>query len=158
MISFVKKLREVSQIRTTYRAGLLQDKAYRVLKRNTASALETYKISTVEWAYLGFIYDNPKGVRLITVAKTLGVEAPFVTDITNKFLFHGTLVTTEADLKDKRAKLVKLSDTGRNFVDEVEIFLKQKIKPLLEDISPIDLAGYLSVLSRIVENSSKDRK
>ena len=161
MISFVKKIVQVSQNRTTYRVGLLQDKVYRILKKHTSSALEKYCISTVEWAYLGLLHDNPAGIRLVHIAKALEVEPPFVTDITNKFLIRGAsekLVVVEADPKDKRAKLVKLSVVGHSFVNEVEVYLREKTKPLLADISPGDLLGYLSVLSKIVENSNEKHK
>ena len=72
MMNIIQKIQTVAQNRKTYRVGLLQAKAYRVLKHHTAKALSEFNISHIEWAFLGLLYDAPKGMRSSALAKELG--------------------------------------------------------------------------------------
>ena len=78
MIQILEKLKRASYNRKTYRVGLLQAKAYRILKSRTTKILEPFDISTIEWAFLGLLYDKAS-LRTKVAARELGVEAPFIT-------------------------------------------------------------------------------
>ena len=157
MIEFVKRLSAIGKNRTTYRVGLLQDRAYRVLKKNTLEALREFNISSVEWAYIGLVFDTDEGIRLSAAAKLLGVEAPFVTEISSRLVSEMGLIKIVPDEKDKRAKRAYITDKGKTFVEKVESHLRAETRPLLDGISAGEILGYLSVLSKIVQNSEKEK-
>ncbi len=153
-MSLLKKMTIASKTHKTYQVGLLQTKAYRILKQSTTKLLEPYSISSIEWAMLGLLYDAPKGMRLMKVADELGVEAPFVTTM-NINLSQRGFITNVADPEDNRAKLVCLTKSGKVFVDETELYLRREMKMLFKDISINNLLAYLLVLKKLIENKDK---
>ncbi len=153
-MSLINKIALAAKNQKSYRVGLLQTKAYRVLKQHTAQALEQYDISTVEWAFLGLLNDQREGLRMNIVAQELGVEAPFVTQMMHK-LDKTKYLEYKQDPQDSRAKLIMLTDDGKQFVDSTEKHLRQALKPLLKDIGINGILTYLEVLQKIVDNSKK---
>ena len=154
MTGFIKKIQMAARTTTTYRVGLLQAKTYRALKQYTTAALAHLDITTVEWAFLGLLYDAPKGMRASEAAAELGVEAPFIT-VLHKKLGKKKLVEAKQDENDTRAKVLFLSKEGRAFVAETEIYLRDKMRPLVSGSSMRDILAYISVLQTINKNSSK---
>ena len=142
---------------TTYRMGLLQARAYRVLKKYSSDELFAADLSTLDWALLGLLYDEPKGFRLSKVALLLGIEAPFVTEIVRELKRKG-YISQMLDPKDSRAKIVVLTEKGKDFVPVFDKTLRSRLKYLLSGVSPKDLYGYIKVLDTIVKNSEKDGK
>ena len=149
-MGILKKISSVTQNRTTYRVGLLQAKAYRVLKQRTADVLKPHGISTFEWAFVGMLSDK-ESMRSKDAALELGVEAPFVTQMVASLKKKG-LVTERKSLEDSRAKAIALSEDGRAFVAKLEPIVRAHMRPLLQNIGVRDLLGYLAVLEKITEN------
>lgn len=140
---------------STYQIGLLQSKAYRVLNQETAKVLEPYKISPIDWAILGLIYDNQKtGLRFSGLAKELGVEAPFITERSIVLQKLG-LITQTTDEKDKRVKYLSLTSKGNDLVPTVDKLLIKAMRPLLDKTTIADLRGYKHVLESIASKSTK---
>ncbi len=146
-----KTLSAVARNRTTYRAGLLQAKAYRVLKQRTGKILAPFGISTIEWGFLGLLMDSTR-MRARALADELGVEPPFVTVMAAKLEKKG-LVAMQKNTEDKRAKTFYLTPRGKTFVEEVEKTVRAEIRPLVAGINPAAFIGYFQVLEKIVENS-----
>ena len=153
MTGLFKKIQTAVKNRTTYRTGLLQDKAYRILKSFTTEALTSYKISTVDWALLGLLYDRSEGEKPSVLASELGVEAPFVTVLVAGLVERGYLEVRK-NTHDSRSKTIFLTKDGRLFVATVEKDLRTKIAPMIAGIPTSDLIAYLSVLEKIIENNN----
>ena len=150
MIEIFKKLSLASQNRTTYQVGLLQAKAYRVLKQKTAEILLPYDITTFEWAFLGLIADNTS-MRVSEAAYELGVEPPFVTQMLRS-LKTKEFIHEKKDEQDTRVKNIFLTNTGKRFVTDVEPIVKAQIRPLIKGITPNEMLNYLMVLAKISKN------
>ena len=144
----------IKKATATYRLGLLQAKAYRILKQRTTEYLFHLDISTIDWALLGLLYDNQKGIRLKKIADDLGVEAAFVTSLV-KSLKQKQLVQIDSDSKDQRAKLLKLTEKGLKLVPGVEQELRHLMRPLVSGATPKQLLSYLVVLEQIIQNAEK---
>lgn len=151
MMGILQNISRIRANRTTYRAGLLQAKAYRILKQTTAEILSPLGISTVEWGLLGFLVDNPRS-RFQEIAFELGVEPPFVT-VLAKHLIEMEVVMMEHDDDDSRVKTLSLSDKGKRFVVSTESTVRSQIRHLVSGASPRDLLGYLAVLETIIKNA-----
>lgn len=151
MINIIKKLKVAAHNTTTYRAGLLQTKAYRILKQHTTKLLSQHDITTVEWAMLGLLYDNKKGLRASALAYELGVEAPFITQIVNR-IKKTAFIGQVQDAEDSRAKILQLTPKGRAFVDSTERYLRDETRSLFRGIPFADLMTYLSVMQAIIDN------
>jgi len=139
---------------TTYSLGLLQAKAYRILKNHTTETLKVFNISTVEWALLGLLYETKEGVGITILAELLGVEVPFVTTLIDS-LEKKKLVERHFSKEDKRYKTVHLTVEGIGLLPNIEEVLKKKTKPLFAGLGIKDVFAYQKVLKSIIDNSQK---
>jgi DNA-binding MarR family transcriptional regulator len=155
MFDAAKTLKKAVGFTSTYKAGLLQAKAYRVFKKHTGNLLQPYGINTLDWALLGLIFEAPKGVRLSTLALDLGVEAPLVTRMTSMLEKKG-FVSFAPDATDSRARLAFLTQKGKESVNKIESMLRKEMKPLFKGLGVRSLVTYLTVLIKIVENAPLD--
>lgn len=153
-MAILQTIKTLQHALTTYRMGLLQARAYRILKKSSSDRLFAFDLSTLDWAMLGLLYDTPKGFRLSKVAELLGVEAPFVTEMVKELKRKG-YVEQAVDPKDSRAKILKLTEKGRKFVPSVDRNLRDELRYLVSGASPKDLFGYIKVLEQIIVNSEK---
>ena len=153
MMGLLQKLSLGAKNRTTYRAGLLQAKAYRILKQETAKILKPFDITTFEWGFLGLLADH-EAIRPKHLAEELGVEAPFVTQILQRLKKKG-LVAETRDPKDTRAKTLSLTAKGETFISKIEPVVRSGVKPLLEGAGMSELLGYLAVLETIIRNGTE---
>lgn len=151
MVAFIKKLRSLVSNRTTYRVGLLQAKAYRILKRRTTELLSHEGLSTIEWALLGLLHDEGS-LGSSAIARMLLVEQPFVTVMTAKLIKLG-FVERSRDPDDARAKRYALTRAGSAFVEKTEQQLRDGVRGLFSGASARDIAGYIAVLETIVGNA-----
>lgn len=154
MFSDIIRIMRNPSLITTYNTGLVQTKAYRVLQVETKRLLKPYGISSVEWAMLGVLYDNPNGLQFLPLAEVLGVEQSFVTVLTAK-LKKKDFVEVVVDEHDRRHKWIILTSTGKTFVKKVEKIVRDGVRPILAGISHKDILTYLKVLERIVDYSEK---
>lgn len=156
MMAFISSIKALAKHRTTYRAGLLQAKAYRILKRRTAALLEPEDLNTIEWALLGLLLESPSTSSGELAAQLL-VEQPFVTVMTTKLVKRGLIAATK-NPNDARSKLYSLTNKGAGLVHKTEEKLRTGMRTLLEGAGPRDIAGYLIVLEAIVRNASASER
>ena len=152
-MNILTKIKSAAHNRTSYRIGLLQAKAYRILKQRTTLVLAPFGISTIEWALLGLLADT-KGLRMKQLADELGVEAPFVTTMVQQ-LQKKLLVHLELNELDKRVKTLALTNEGKRFVTETEPQVRSAMRPIIQGAGVTDLLGYVSILELIIANDSK---
>lgn len=157
MLGLAKKISTGASHHTTYQIGLLQSRAYRILKQETARALEKYKMSPTEWSCLGLLYDNPKGLHASVVAEDLGVMAPFVTELAQD-LKARKLIDVVTTTGDKRMRLIRITNTGIQFVTEVEPTVRLEMKQLIASLTRNDFLSYLVVLKTIVNYGAYTRR
>ncbi|MES2225636.1 MAG: MarR family transcriptional regulator [Patescibacteria group bacterium] len=152
-MSIITRLGAAARNRTTYRVGLLQARAFRVLKARTDEVLAPMGITSAHWALLGLLFEKDS-MRMTEVALELGVEAPFVTTLISS-LSKLKLVDTEPDPADSRAKRVFLTETGKAFVPKTEAHVRTAMRGLVAGTTVGDLASYLGVLEAIIANSEE---
>jgi DNA-binding MarR family transcriptional regulator len=137
---------------TTYRAGLLQARAYRRLKAFMTEQLESYNVTMMQWTLLGHIHDysQQEGVRTNTLAGIFDVQTSLMTNMVND-LEKQNLVYRSIDPDDSRARRIRLTDEGIEFVDEVEQKIRAAMKEWLGDINRKHLQHYLYVTRILAE-------
>jgi DNA-binding MarR family transcriptional regulator len=135
---------------TTYTVGLLQTRAYRVMKRKTDEFLKPFDISSTEWAFLGLLHEAKDGITSQRLSVLLGVEAPFITALAPKFETR-KLLQYKKDLGDKRAKHIHLTEQGHEFVKKIESLLRKESKGWLGGLSVREVATYVKVLKKLGE-------
>ncbi len=147
----LNKIKLVIKNNTTYRIGLLQSKAQRILHECTTKYLKNVKISPINWAFLGLVNDHKEGIRPSEASEILGVEAPFITSMINDLRKKG-LIADKSHPEDNRVKMIELTKKGKKFVESTEKQLKSQMRFLIKGISPKEFANYLFVLKKIIEN------
>lgn len=150
--NFLLSLINKNTVLSTYTTGLIQAKAYRVLKQRTNDILKPYRLNSLEWALLGLLYDNQDGFKSNELAELLGVEPPFVTVMLDT-LESKKLVKRSIYKEDKRIKIITTSSRARTLIPVVEKQLKADIKVLLNGSTLPEIYGYVRVLKNILHNS-----
>lgn len=139
----------------TYNAGLLQAKAFRILKKHTNSALLPFGISATEWVILGLLSNQSEGLRLSEIAALVGVKSPFVTR-SIAILVEKDFVDISISSQDTRVKIAMLTKVGETFVLKTEPVISQQIKKTFNGVSIRNLYGYITTLHTISETYPVD--
>ena len=134
----------------TYHIGLLQVRAYQVLRHSVSSEVKKFGLNPTQWFILGQIKQDGK-VRPSQAAKLLRVERPLVTSLTDDLVSRGLIYKTD-DKNDKRVKLMILSPKGKKLIPEIESRLQVNLSSLLQGISHSELEMYSKVLKAIIQN------
>lgn len=137
---------------TTYKTGLLQAKSYRIMRAHLAKILSAYDLSIPEWTILGQVFEQ-EGIRLAEISGILSVEAPLVTTLIDQLEQKGLVIRSD-DPIDKRAKLITLTEKGKELVPTVEKDASERLMLLMDGISNDDLLAYNRVLEFIVKHLS----
>lgn len=139
----------------TYSIGLLQAKAFRILKKHTREYLEPHDLATIDWALLGALYRQDDGHTFGELSSIMGVRAPYITRMIKK-LSAQSLVQVLHIKEDRRTKVVRLTKGGRDLVEAVEKGLRSHMRSVMKGVSARDVLGYIAVLRHIVDNAPDD--
>lgn len=136
----------------TYRMAVTQSRANRAFKLKMAQLLRQHNLTMMQWTIIGLVHDGGKaGLRISDLAQELDTSMAFVTTTVNMLEAKGMVVKSSHD-RDSRAKLVRIVDSFKSKVNEVEKDLHQHIEKWLgEKVSAKDLATYREVLAAIAE-------
>ena len=136
---------------TTYRAGLLQAKAYRNLSAFMTVTLAPYGLAITEWALLGLLREDGSQ-RPTELSEQLGVTTPLTSRHIKRLNDLGWIERVELE-HDARGAIVHITDSGRELVDKLESELRRQMRLYLKGISLRQLATYLSVLEQLANRS-----
>ena len=144
----------VKKYSKTYRLGLLQAHAFRILKQRTLRVLEKYSINTLDWAVLGMLNDVEK-LTYKEVTRELAVTSPVVTTLCEKLL-DKKLIQITKDTADGRVKYIALTPLGKEFVETQESVIRGQMKDVISKASTRDLLGYIAVLQSIASTENSE--
>lgn len=139
----------------TYDLIRLQGKSYRFIKNYVNTALAKEKLTSLEWGILGLLYENDDGQRYIEIAQSMGVEPPFVTELVSKLLKQN-LIHTKDSPRDRRAKVLSLSEKGEKRVEAVEKKLEELLLSQFTDISSGEWKTYKEVMNKMIVITEKN--
>ena len=145
-------MKELLQYRKTYKAGLLQAKAFRILKYRTNEVLKPFLINATDWGVLGLLIDEKKGVQLRVIAQEVGVKQPYITRSITTLAKLG-YVTVARSETDSRAQNAFITDKGKTFVQSTEKVVLKQLKETFGGTSARSLLGYIQTLDTIVSNA-----
>ena len=136
----------------SYKASLIYTKSYRQLRNYVSELLMKHTLTNIEWAIIGYLYENKKGSSLNELSELLGVEPPFITTTIDK-LQKREFVEKLASQLDQRVKIVQLSKKGKQKVLDVEKILSKEMEKILVGVSSEELLIHLKVLETIIRNT-----
>lgn len=143
-------LSQIVKYRKSYKAGLLQAKAFRILKKRTNEALAPFGFNATDWGILGLLFESKDGLKLKHIATELGVKPPYVTRSV-KSLDKGGYLKLSSQAKDARIKVATITSKGKKFVTKTEPIVMKQILDTLRLANKRDVMGYITTLSAIVD-------
>ena len=90
------------------------------------------------------------GVRQVTLAHALGIEGPSLVRVLDQ-LCATRLARRDEDPADRRAKIVSLTQSGRDLVGRIETRLRALRESVLRDVSAAELEIALRVMRRFTD-------
>ena len=138
----------------SYLSGALFMKAYKLLRIEVATCLQTYDLTPTSWILLGIIKQAQDGIRLAEVAALMSVKAPLVTTIAQSLIAQGHLELM-AHHSDGRVKLLILTPSGKDFIRKVELTMDALLTDMLDGANKAELNGFKKVLETLVSNCKK---
>ena len=146
-------MKSLLQYRKTYKAGLLQAKAFRILKSRTNEVLKPFSINATDWGVLGLLIDDKKGMQLRAIAQEVGVKQPYITRSIGTLSKLG-YVELKRNETDSRAQNAFITAKGKVFVQATEKDVLKQLKGTFGDISARSLLGYVQTLDSIVSSNT----
>jgi DNA-binding MarR family transcriptional regulator len=139
---------------TTYQLSLLHSKTHRIIKQITSSALKRYKLSYVDWALLGLLYEKEE-LRYGSLAEELGVEPSFISVLIEGLQKKG-YIREKKHHSDKRVKQIYLTKKGKELIPQVEMYLKEKLDFLFNTLAPQDMDKYVNYMATLADKIKEE--
>lgn len=125
---------------------------YRPFTNQLNLQLEKYQLFSSQWGVLRLLLDQGPH-SLVEIAKFMYIEKPSVTRLIQKLVELGYVETVAG--KDKREKLVQLTEHGENTVREIQGYIKPFLEESLAGVSEEDIEIATQVLAKIRMNIKK---
>lgn len=135
---------------STYRAGLIQSRAYRALHGFLAGQLEGFGLTVPEWSCLGVLFEADGSLRPSEIATELGIKQPVCTVLIKK-MEHKRLVSRRLDHEDSRVTNISITKSGQKLTARIEQDLRLAMRTFLADVDRAELTVYLAVLEKIAQ-------
>ena len=135
---------------STASAGIVEARVHRRLKKEFATYLEPYNLTTMEWFVIGYLHESARGgVQLSDIAKHLQTTLPYLTNMINELEVKGMLERVEHSA-DGRAKFIRLLPAAKQLYTSAEQDLRSKLRELVYDqVSVEDFKIYIKVLYQL---------
>lgn len=146
-VTSLTSLRHVS----TYRAGVAQSAAYRLLRQYVDDCVDSYDLTTMQWFMLGVVYDaGETGITVTELSQALDTTIPYITTTLN-MLERGGMVKRTPKPGDGRTRVVRLVPRHIKTVEKIEHDLRCRMRDTIyKDISPQELRVYLTVVYKLI--------
>ena len=137
----------------TYKAGVAQSTAYRLLKKFTEEAIAPYGLTMMHWFIIGTVYDaGDIGIGVTELSKAVDTNVPYITNTLNLLEQKG-MVTRETRKGDNRAKFVTIAPGYLHTVETIESELRQTMRDTIYSrITPAELRIYITVLYKLADS------
>nr|WP_319584730.1 MarR family transcriptional regulator [uncultured Pseudodesulfovibrio sp.] len=96
---------------------------------------------------LSTLLQDGDGIRQHELAKRLGVENTAVVRVLSNLEEEG-LIRREEDSRDRRAKLIRLTEKGRKLAEQIVSIRKDMREEILAEVSPEDIEATERLLAK----------
>ncbi len=114
----------------------------------------THNVTPVQFGVLTVLYDG-KTLDQVTIASQIGVDRNTAADVVRRLERRGLLVRPKSTA-DKRAKLAKITDEGRKFVDAVQPAMIRAQKRFVKALSDEEHRALINILTKLLLESNED--
>lgn len=135
----------------TYKAGIAQASAYRLLKKFTEECISEHDLTMMQWYIIGTLNESDPevGPSVGDLAALLDTGLPYVTNTVNVLEIRG-IVERRCCKDDSRIKRLYLCQEYAPIVQQIEEEMRKRMRATLyKDISPKELLTYIKVLYKL---------
>ncbi|WP_438318019.1 MarR family winged helix-turn-helix transcriptional regulator [Sporosarcina sp. FA9] len=118
----------------------------RLISKEVNEVLKEHNLFSSQWSVLYCIHQH-KEMTLTEIWKYLNVEAPTITRTVNRLIKLGWLTTVEG--KDRREKIVRLSEIALSTFPTIESSVIEFEKNLLSEITQEEQVIFRAALTKI---------
>lgn len=133
-----------------YYLSALQTISGRIVRDSVNTYIAEHGISMTELTVLNLLMDL-KSLGFNEIANTLGVDAPFITELTNG-LSEKRLINIERSSSDKRVKEASLSVDGFRLAKKLSTGLNKHFEKAFKEFSKEEIDIYIKILHSIILN------
>jgi len=127
-------------------------RTYRTYAQNRLKEQE-FKITIDQWLIIKALMENP-GISQQELGEKVFKDNASVTRII-ELLVRGKYLERKINPDDRRKSNLKITDSGKKIIDDVQLLVLENRKIALKGISEKDLKTMHMVLSKITENCKK---
>ena len=139
---------------STYRIGLVQAQAYRMLQQHFRAGLEPFHITIPEWSLLGVVFDGGQ-LSLTEITHILKSKASHPTVLVETLVERG-LLDRQVHPKDKRTKVVTVTAAGKKLIPQIEASVRASIRSAIQHVPRPELEVYYRVLAMFAASVTPD--
>ncbi len=134
--------------------GYLIGTSARFIKREMDKNLETYDLTTSQWAVIKLLYNKEKLTQVEIANELRGDRATAGTVILN--LCEKKYVDKVIDKNDRRSYMITLTEKAKDVVKEIDIIAEKVTKQALEGLSDDNTKILYQTLKQIINNLSRE--
>lgn len=133
---------------SSYSVMLAKMRAFRATKDVISKSLHDFDITIMQWLLLGYVEKNSDGTTAGAIAEELNITLPLVTRLTTS-LSSKDLICIVPLIKDKRTKIITITEDGRKLLQLSDPIVKQALKDWLAPIPREEVRTYISVMLQV---------
>ena len=127
----------------------------RLFRTNLDRRLKPLGLSLSQWQVLRVLQRDGDGVAQRSIAERIGVEAASLVSVLDRLEKHG-LVHRRADVADRRAKLIYLSEKALTVIPRAAATVSSQRRDYLTDVSREDILACLRVFDRMTAAAARE--
>ncbi len=117
---------------------------------------DEFNVTPVQFGVLTTLYDEDT-LDQSTIAGQLGVDRVTVADVIRR-LEKRNLLTRPPAIKDKRAKLARITKEGRHLVDSVHPAMVKAQHRLINPLTPKERKRLMELMRKLVEENNDESR
>ncbi len=112
-----------------------------------------FKVTPVQFGVLTVLYDG-QTLDQVTIASQIGVDRNTAADVVRRLERRGLLVRPKST-GDRRAKLAKITEEGKEFVDAVQPAMIKAQERFVSSLDDEDYDSMMRVMTKLLQNSNE---
>lgn len=136
--------------------GYLLNTSARFIKRKMDKNLESFNLTTSQWAILKLLYTKNELTQAQIANELMADRATTGTVILN--LYEKEYINKIIDKNDRRSCIISLTQKAKDIVNQIELLADNITKEALAEVSEEDLKVLYDVLKQIINNLSSEEQ
>jgi DNA-binding MarR family transcriptional regulator len=138
------------------RPGYLVRRLHQIHVGLFAQACRGEDITPVQFGMLSALQGGEEMDQL-TLSTTVGVDRTSGADVIRRLERRGFLIRAQSDL-DRRAKIIKITESGKEFVSRVRPMMAQAQEKLVAPLDEGERAEFLRLINKLVDTNNKSSR